>query len=72
MKELYEKMIDEAMAAQRADVETVKRKRGQEFVIEDTKAYVDAANKMKAMGDQSKAVFRLHVDSINAHYEILK
>jgi hypothetical protein len=72
MRDLYEKIVDEAMAAQRADVETVKRKRGQEFVIEDTKAYVDAANKMKAMGDQSKAVFRLHVDSINAHYEILK
>jgi hypothetical protein len=41
-------------------------------VIEDTKAYVDVANKMEAIGDQSKAVFRLHVDSINAHYEILK
>jgi hypothetical protein len=72
MKELYEKMVNEAMAAQRADVETVKRKRGQNFVIEDTKAYVDVANKMKAVGDQSKAVFRLHVDSINAHYEILR
>ena len=42
------------MAAQRADVETVKRKRGQEFVIEDTKAYVDAANKMRAMGIKAK------------------
>jgi hypothetical protein len=72
MKELYEKMVDEAMSAQRADVETVKNKRGKEFVIEDTKAYVDVANKMKPIGNQSKSVFRLHVDSINAHYEILK
>ncbi len=72
MKELYEKMVEEAMAAQRADVETVKRKRGQNFVVEDTKPYVDVANKMKAVGDQSKTVFRLHIDSINAHYEILK
>ena len=72
MKELYEKMVNEAMAAQRADVETIKRKRGQDFVIEDTKAYVDAANKMRPIGEQSEAVFRLHVDSINAHYEILK
>ena len=72
MTELFEKMVEEAMAAQWADVETVKRKRGQDFVIDDTKAYVDAANKMKPIGEQSKAVFRLHVDSINAHYEILK
>ncbi len=72
MSELYEKIVNEAMMAQRADVETVKRKRGQNFVIEDTKAYVDVVNKMKAVDGQSKAVIRLHVDSVNAHYEILR
>jgi len=35
MTALYEKMIDEAMAAQRADVETVKKKRGTQFVLEE-------------------------------------
>jgi len=72
MSELYRKMVEEAMMAQRADVETVKRKRGQSFVIEDTKAYLDVVNKMRAADGQSKAVIKLHVDSVNAHYEIMK
>ncbi len=72
MKEVIEKMIDEALAAQWADVEVIKKKRGQEFVIDDAKPYVDAVNKMRPAGEQSKAVIKLHVDSVNAHYEILK
>lgn len=28
MRELFEKMIDESMAAQRADIDTIKKKRG--------------------------------------------
>jgi hypothetical protein len=72
MKEIINKMIDEAMTAQRADVETIKSKRGQKFKIDDVKAYVDAANNMKPVGGQSKAVFRLHVDSINTHFEVLR
>ncbi len=55
-----------------ADVNVIKEKRGKEFVIDDVKPYVDAVNQMKAVGNQSKAVIRLHVDSVNAHYEILR
>jgi hypothetical protein len=72
MSELYRKMIEEAMMAQHADVETVKKKRGQSFVIEDTKAYLDVVNKMKAIENQSKSVIRLHTDSVNTHYNVLK
>ena len=72
MSELYRKMVEEAMAAQRADVETVKRKRGQSFVVEDAKAYLDVVNRMKAADGQSKAVIGLHVDSVNSHYEVIK
>ena len=72
MQEIIRKMINEAMAAQHADVTTVKKKRGQSFVIDDTRAYVDAVKGMKAIGGQSKAVFRLHTDSVNAHYTTLK
>ncbi|HEY9205696.1 MAG TPA: DUF2193 domain-containing protein [Candidatus Methanoperedens sp.] len=68
---VYEKMIREAIAAQKADVGVVKEKRGTEFRIRDVKLYVDVANQMKPEGDQSKAVFDLHVDSINAHFDIL-
>ncbi len=60
------------MTAQHADVNQIKKKRGQNFVIDDTKVYVDAVKEMKPAGDQSKAVFQLHKDSVNAHYTILK
>jgi hypothetical protein len=72
MQEIVKKMITEAMAAQHADVNQIKKKRGQKFVIDDTKAYVDAVKGMKPAGAQSKAVFALHKDSVNAHYTILK
>src|SRR5512136_502516 len=72
MSELYKKMIDEAMAAQRADVGMVKKKRGQAFVIDDAKVYLDAVKKMKPVGDQSKTVFQLHTESVKAHFESLE
>ncbi len=71
MSELYKKMVNEALAAQRADVDTVKKYRGHEFKMEHTKAYVDVANEMKAVDGQSEAVINLHVDSINTHYNTL-
>ena len=71
MSELYEKIVNEALAAQKADVNTVKKYRGQDFKMEHTKAYVDVANKMEAVDGQSEAVINLHVDSINTHYDTL-
>jgi len=71
MSELYRKIIDEALMAQHADVDTVKKKRGSSFLISDTKAYLDVVNKMKAVDIQSKSVFKLHIDSVNAHFNIL-
>ncbi len=65
------KPSNEALMAQHADVETVKRKRGQSFTVEDTRAYLDVVNKMVAIDNQSKSVFKLHVDSVNAHFNIL-
>ncbi len=71
MVELYEKMVKEALMAQKADVETVKKYRGQEFKIEHTKSYVDVANKMEAVDGQSESVLNLHKKSINVHFETL-
>ncbi|MEN4005827.1 MAG: DUF2193 domain-containing protein [Methanobacteriaceae archaeon] len=71
MADVYGKMVKEAMMAQRADVDTVKKYRGQKFKIEHAKAYVDVANKMEAVEGQSEAVINLHVDSINTHYDTL-
>ena len=60
------------MAAQRADVGMVKKKRGQAFVIDDAKVYLDAVKKMKPVGEQSKTVFQLHTESVKAHFESLE
>ena len=64
-------MVDEAMAAQRADVTTIKKNRGSEFKIKDSESYVKVAGNMKAMDGQAKSVFDLHVNSVNAHYDTL-
>jgi hypothetical protein len=59
------------MAAQWADVNIIKEKRGHEFKIKHAKGYVDVANKMEAVGNQDPSVIKLHKDSINAHFDIL-
>lgn len=71
MVELFEKMVQEAMMAQKADVETIKNKRGTKFHIKDTKAYLDVVQKMEATAEQSESVINLHVNSVKAHYNIL-
>ena len=48
MRELYEKMISEAMAAQKADIEVISKNRYNSFKISDAKPYADAVSKMKA------------------------
>ncbi|WP_324473694.1 DUF2193 family protein, partial [Methanospirillum sp.] len=67
MTKLYAKMIAEAMAAQRADVETVRKKRGQNFEVADAQPYLDAVQQMKPIEEQSAAVFALHTESVKAH-----
>ena len=71
MAELYEKMVKEAMAAQKADVETIKKNRGGKFKITDTKAYLDVVNEMTVADGQSESVIDLHVKSVNSHYNAL-
>jgi len=68
---IFEKMINEALAAQEADVGVIKKKRGTKFKISDAKPYVDAVNEMKPGDGQAKTVFDLHINSVNAHYDIL-
>jgi hypothetical protein len=69
---VYEKMINEAVGATMAVFGVIKEKRGGTFKITDAKPYVDAVNKMKPGDGQSKEVIDLHVQSVNAHYDILK
>jgi hypothetical protein len=64
-------MINEAAAAADADLGVIGKKRGGPFVFTDAKPYVDAVNGMKPGDGQSKEVFDLHVQSVNAHYDIL-
>jgi hypothetical protein len=68
---VYKKMIDEGVGAAYSVLGVIKEKRGGPFKIADCKPYVDAVNKMKPGDGQSKEVFDLHVESVNAHYDIL-
>ena len=71
-KAIHEAMVNQALAALNADVKNIKAKRGTQFKITDAKPYVDAVNGMKAVDNELPEVIALHVDSVNAHYEILK
>ncbi len=68
---VYEKMIHEGIGAAYSVLGVIKEKRGGKFLLTDCKPYVDAVNQMKPGEGQSKEVFDLHVESVNAHYEIL-
>jgi hypothetical protein len=70
-KAIYTKMIEEAAGAADADLNVIQAKRGGPFVFTDAKPYVDAVNKMKPADGQCKEVIDLHVQSVNAHYDIL-
>ncbi|HKL97606.1 MAG TPA: DUF2193 domain-containing protein [Methanocorpusculum sp.] len=71
MIELYKKMIDEAMAAQHADVNVLKERRGKHFTLKDALPYVEAVGKMTVGPKQSAAVINLHKDSVKTHFEVL-
>lgn len=71
MKNLYRKMVEEALAAQYADLEVIRRRRGMRFHMKDAKPYVDAVEKMTALPTQSKAVINLHKESVKNHFAIL-
>lgn len=68
---LYEKMVAEAVGATKAVFGVNKANRGGAYKVTDGKPYVDAVNQMKATDGQSKEVIALHVDSVNAHFDIL-
>lgn len=72
MEEIYEKMVNEAMAAQRADVDTISKNRGKKFKLSDGKAYVDAVKDMTVVDGQSEAVINLHKNSVINHYKTLE
>ncbi|ALT68819.1 DUF2193 domain-containing protein [Methanobrevibacter millerae] len=71
MKELYEKMINESMAAQRADVGVISENRYKDFKVTDAKAYADAVSNMKALDNQAESVIKLHKNSVASHYKVL-
>lgn len=71
MRELYEKMIDEAMAAQKADVAVISENRYKNFKIVDAKPYADAVSNMTVFDGQAESVINLHKESVKNHFEIL-
>jgi hypothetical protein len=71
MATIYEKMVNEAIGAVKAVMSVNAEKRGGTFKVTDAKPYVDAVNQMKPGEGQSKEVFDLHINSVNAHYDTL-
>lgn len=64
-------MVDEAMAAQHADVSVIKKNRGGKFKITDAKLLWKQQQLMKPIGEQAQSVFDLHTNSVEAHYKQL-
>ena len=64
-------MVDEALAAQYADLDVIRRRRGMRFHMKDAKPYVDAVEKMTALPTQSKTVINLHKESVKNHFAVL-
>ena len=71
MGELYEKMINESMAAQKADVSVISENRYNDFKIVDAKPYADVVSNMKALDNQAEYVINLHKEPVKNHFEIL-
>lgn len=71
MSDIYAKMVKEALAAQYADVNVLKAKRGTKFTLSDAKPYVDAVTQMTVADGQSAAVINLHKASVKTHFEVL-
>ncbi len=71
MNNLYQKMVDEAMAAQMADIEVIRKRRGLRFHMKDARPYVEAVEKMTVGPKQSAAVINLHKESVKSHYKVL-
>lgn len=71
MSKIYEKMVNEAITAQKADVETIKKNRGKNFKISDGKAYADAVSQMTVGDGQSESVINLHKNSVKTHFNTL-
>lgn len=68
---IYEKMVKEAIGATHSVYGVIREKRGGAFKLTDAKPYVDAVNTMTVAEGQKKEVIDLHVQSVNAHYDIL-
>ena len=68
---VHDKMVNEGVGTSLAVLDVIRQKRGGAFKVSDAQPYVDAVNEMTAAEGQSREVFALHVDSVNAHYDIL-
>ena len=71
MKELYEKMINESVAAIKADIDVISENRYNDFKIVDAKPYADAVAGMTCADGQAESVIDLHKKSVESHYKVL-
>ena len=70
--EVARKIVEDLVAVQKADISVIGEKRGGKFRISDAAPYVDAVKKMEPLAGMKKEVIDLHVNSVVAHFEILR
>ncbi len=68
---VHDKMVNEGGGASLAVRDVIRQNRGGPFKVSDARPCGDAVNEMTAVQGHSKVGFALHVDSVNAHYDIL-
>ncbi len=68
---LSEKVVDDAMAAQDAAVQTIKTHRYEDFLLEHAQPYADVIRGFKCSPDQSREAMDLYRQSLLLHYDIL-
>ena len=70
-KEDFSKAADESLALMHANIDMLKKHRGQKFLIKDLLPYVKVVDTLEASGTQEAVVFDLHKESVRQHYGIL-
>jgi len=68
---LIEKVVNDAIAAQNAAVQSIKIHRYEDFMLEHARAYVDVIRGFGCTGEQSKEAMALYQQSLLLHYDIL-
>jgi hypothetical protein len=72
MDQIYQKIVGDALAAQRASLSIIENGRVAGFSLGSLEPFLDFVAGMRAAEDQSQSVIQLHSKSAEAHHRIFK